>query len=83
MSDNSVAVTPNSRVASGGGGPTRTIHLVRGVNRQLTLAGVGLNSFGPNPTANPVGTKEGGLVFERRSLRARFSGCPRPVARGS
>jgi hypothetical protein len=33
MSDNSIARTPNSRVAPGGGGPTRTFSEVRGVNR--------------------------------------------------
>jgi hypothetical protein len=33
MSDNSIATTPNSRVAPGGGGPTRTSKEVRGVNR--------------------------------------------------
>jgi hypothetical protein len=60
MSDNSIARTPNSRVAPGGGGPTRIFLEIRGVNRQLTLAGVGLNSFGPNPTANLVGDKERG-----------------------
>jgi len=33
MSDNIIATTPNSRVAPGGGGPTRTFLQVRGVNR--------------------------------------------------
>jgi hypothetical protein len=33
MSDNNIATTPNSRVAPGGGGPTRTSLEVRGVNR--------------------------------------------------
>jgi hypothetical protein len=31
--NNRIAVTPSLPVAPGGGGPTRTIHLVRGVNR--------------------------------------------------
>jgi hypothetical protein len=35
MSDNRIASTPNSRVAPGGGGPTRTSQKVRGVNRKL------------------------------------------------
>src|SRR5215212_6025493 len=55
--DNSIAVTPNAR---GRGTHTDTSLKVRGVNRQLSRANVGLNSFGPNPTANPVGAEEGG-----------------------
>ena len=58
--------TPSPRVAPGGGGPTSD-YQVLGVNLQLMLAGVGLNSFGPNPTANPAGAEEGGRVAERRS----------------
>ena len=51
----------------GAGDPLRTWQVL-GVNRQRTLAGVGLISFGPNPTANPAGAEEGGLR------------CPRPRA---
>jgi hypothetical protein len=39
------------------------------VNLQLALDGEGLSSFGPNPTASLAGTKEGEMVFERRSLQ--------------
>jgi hypothetical protein len=38
VGDNGIASTPNSRVAPGGGGPTRTRCMVRGVNRQDILA---------------------------------------------
>jgi hypothetical protein len=38
VDDNGMASTPNSRVAPGGGGPTRTRCVVRGVNRQDILA---------------------------------------------
>jgi hypothetical protein len=57
------------------GDPLRT-HEILGVKLQLTLAGVGLYSFGPNPTANLVGAEEGGsAVFAARFRRATRSGC--------
>jgi hypothetical protein len=41
----------------------------RGKPPALALDGEGLSSFGPNPTASLAGTKEGEMVFERRSLQ--------------
>ena len=58
VGDGSIASTPNSRVVPGGGGPIRTLQGPRG--ELPGYPGVGLNSFGPNPTANPVGAEEGG-----------------------
>jgi hypothetical protein len=40
---------------------------------QLALAGVGLFSFGPNPTANPVGANEGGSAVSGKPSLARPS----------
>jgi hypothetical protein len=54
LSDNRMPLTPSLRVAPGGRGPHGP-HKVRWENRQLALAGVGLNSFGLNPTANLAG----------------------------
>src|SRR4051812_6216442 len=51
--------TPSPGWRRGAGDPPRTYRVLR-VNLRLTLAGVGLCSFGPNPTANPVGAEEGG-----------------------
>src|SRR5688572_23515493 len=45
-------------MALGGGGPTSDLPGPRG--ESPAKASVGLNSFGPNPTANLVGAEEGG-----------------------
>src|SRR5215217_7659585 len=55
--NNSIAMTPNPRVALGGGGPNSD-RKVRGVNR--SEGSVGHSSFGPNPTANLAGEKKEG-----------------------
>src|SRR5829696_8709759 len=55
--DNSIAVTPSPWVAPGGGGPNSDRTQSRG---ESLFRSVGLNSFGPNPTANLVGAKERG-----------------------
>ena len=57
-------------MAPGVGDPLGT-YQVFGVNRQLAPAGVGLSSFGPNPTANPAGAEEGG---SRRARTATLLG---------
>src|SRR5215203_5605808 len=51
-------MTPSPRVAPEGGGPTQDLTGPRG--ESPAIASVGLDSFGPNPTANSVGAEEGG-----------------------
>src|SRR5215204_6010046 len=63
MGDNCIARMPNSRVAPGGGDPHGpSLRGPRGESLELAWpsSSVGLNSFGPNPTANLVGDKERG-----------------------
>src|SRR5215218_8969985 len=51
-------MTPSPLAPPGGGGPTQDLPGPRG--ESPAIGGVGLDSFGPNPTANPVGAEEGG-----------------------
>src|SRR5215204_2857178 len=63
MGDNCIARMPNSRVAPGAGDPHGpSLRGPRGESLELAWpsSSVGLNSFGPNPTANLVGDKERG-----------------------
>ena len=60
------AKTPSPRVAPGGGGPTSDLTGPRG--ESPANAGVGLFSFGPNPTANPAGAEEGGTTVSEERL---------------
>jgi hypothetical protein len=78
--NNSIAMTPNPRVAPGGGEPNSD-RKVRGVNR--SEGSVGHSSFGPNPTANLAGAKErghsgpsGSVSGEPTPDRAAWSGQP-------
>src|SRR5215208_6012767 len=52
------AKTPNPEKSSGGGGPKVSDPV--GPWGESLFSSVGLNSFGPNPTANLVGAEEGG-----------------------
>src|SRR5215204_876388 len=63
MGDNCIARMPNSRVAPGAGDPHGpSLRGPRGESLELAWpsSSVGLNSFGPNPTANLVGANERG-----------------------
>ncbi len=51
-------------MALGGGGPTSD--LLSPWGESPAKASVGLNSFGPNPTANLVGAEEGGSAVGRK-----------------
>jgi hypothetical protein len=67
--DNRMPRNTESPAARRGWGPTLDLSEGPRVNLQLALDGEGLSSFGPNPTASLAGTKEGEMVFERRSLQ--------------
>src|SRR3954468_3174718 len=60
-------MTPSPRVAPGGGGPKKDLPGPRG--ESPAIGGVGLDSFGPNPTANSVGAEEGGSSGARTTIQ--------------
>src|SRR5215210_6127355 len=60
-------MTPSPLVAPGGGGPTQDLPGPRG--ESPAIGGVGLDSFGPNPTANSVGAEEGGSSGARTTIQ--------------
>src|SRR5215211_8140444 len=66
-SDNRNAYDAESPGGAGGGGPTQDLPGPRG--ESPAIGGVGLDSFGPNPTANSVGAEEGGSSGARTTIQ--------------